>query len=178
MRRWAACVPVLLLAFVASGCGSSPQQEKGSLPGTWRVDVERFSFPERQQLAHQEEAVLVVQNVDSKAIPNLAVTLSGFSYREDQGGQADPNRPAWIVDLPPAGAVSVYNDTYTFGELAPNRTATLRWKVTPVRAGTYRIAYRIAAGLSDKSKAVLDNGSPAASAQQSVILATPAQPKI
>lgn len=163
------CMVVLPTVLATSGCNHVPTQGKDSPSGTWQVDVPRFSFPVNQRLAHAEEAVLIVRNLDSRPIPSLAITLSGFSYRNDQAGLADPARPAWIVDSPPAGSVSVYDDTYTFGRIGPGQSARLVWKVTPVRTGTYKISYSVAAGLSNRSKAVLPDGSQPTGSQESVI---------
>lgn len=175
IRVWAVVLSAILtaVASAAAGCGSQSRLDQGEPAGTWRVEVARFSFPTHQRLARKTEAVLVVKNADSRPIPNLAVTLTGFSYRDPDPRLADPNRPAWVVDSAPAGSETAYDGTYAFGEIGAGQTATLRWKVTPVRAGTYTVKYRVAAGLSGKAKAVLPNGSAPAGSQKSVIVAAP-----
>ena len=92
----------------------------------------------------------------------------GFSYRTTQPGVADPSRPRFIVNriptrtprvydqgrLDPLERSSSYVDTYPLGSLAPDEQVTFRWNVTAVKAGPFRICYRVNAGLDGKAKAV------------------------
>ena len=92
----------------------------------------------------------------------------GFGYRSTYPGLADPVRPKFVVNtiptrtprnydhgrLDPLERSSSYVDTFTLGSLDPGRTATFRWNVTAVKAGSYRICYRVNAGLDGKAKAV------------------------
>jgi hypothetical protein len=92
----------------------------------------------------------------------------GFAYRTTTPGVADPARPRFVVNtvptrtprqydrgrLDPLERSSSYVDTYPLGPLAAGRTATFRWNVTAVKAGPFRICFRVNAGLDGKAKAV------------------------
>jgi hypothetical protein len=102
-----------------------------------------------------------------------------FSVRLSDRRLASANRPVWLPDpdfpklleggvtpanaasAPSAGAVAAQTDTYTFGPLAPGRSRTIDWRVTPVRTGVYNVHYSLAAGLAGKAKAVTASGDPA-----------------
>lgn len=141
--------------MLAAGCGGGERQDADEPQGTWTVAIENASFPPRQRLAEDTELRLAVRNTDDEAIPNLAVTIDSFEGKTTQPGVADPTRPIWILDHPPAGSAIAYRDTYTFGKLEPGRARQLIWKVTAVHTGTYTIKYKIAAGLDNKARAVL-----------------------
>jgi hypothetical protein len=177
----AACV--LLLA----GCGGSTtvkgdRQDTDENAGNYPVAVEEAEFPLRQQLAESTTMRLVVRNAGNEQIPNIAVTVQCPRSKGGQNGsfdrqiagqaQADKNRPNFVVDtipgserpasrqqLDPLERSSAYVNTYTLGPLGANRTATFEWKVTAVRAGDFRLCYRVAAGLDGKAKAVPADGS-------------------
>jgi hypothetical protein len=173
-------------AALASGCGgttaSGDRQDKGEPQGNFPVAVEDASFPLKQDLAQSSTMTLVVRNAGNQAIPNIAVTVqceddkngqNGSFDRQIAGqGQADKNRPTFVVDripgpgrpasrqkLDPLERSSAYVNTYPLGPLAPNRKATFTWNVTAVRAGDFRLCYRVAAGLTGKAKAVAASGS-------------------
>lgn len=146
-------------AVVVAGCGGeSARQDADEPKGTWTVAVTDAEFPRSQRLAEQETLRISVRNTADRAIPNLAVTVDSFSRRSEQAGLADPNRPVWIVDDGPRGGGTAYTNTWALGRVAPGQTKTFEWKVTPVEAGTHRVAYRVAAGLDGKAKARLDGG--------------------
>ena len=50
--------------------------------------------------------------------------------------------------------MTAYSNTWALGALQPGQTATFDWGVTAVKAGTYVVQYRVAAGLNGKAKAV------------------------
>jgi hypothetical protein len=91
-----------------------------------------------------------------------------FGYRTSYPGVADPVRPQFVVNtipsrtprnydqgrLDPQERSSSFVDTFTLGSLEPGRTATFKWNVTAVKSGSYRICYRVNAGLDGKAKAV------------------------
>jgi hypothetical protein len=142
-----------------AGCGGSDKQDANEPSGTYKLDVISASFPGRQRLAEPVQLKLEVKNVDSRTIPNLAVTVDGFDQSHDDPTLASPRRPIWIVNSPPADSVSAFTDTWTVGPVAPGRTKVLRWDVTAVKAGTYSVRYKVAAGPQGKAKAVLPDGS-------------------
>ena len=146
------------LALVAAGCGGQ-RQDANEPSGTYKVSIVRQSFPSKQTLAKREFMTISVRNEDSRALPNVAVTVDSFSHASDQQGLADPNRPVWIVDGPPRGTQVAYTNTWALDRtLAPGQSATFRWRVMPVVSGTHSIKFRVAAGLDGKAKAQLASG--------------------
>ncbi|HEX8744287.1 MAG TPA: hypothetical protein VF712_14240 [Thermoleophilaceae bacterium] len=98
----------------------------------------------------------------------------GFNYRTTFPGVADPSRPQFVVNtvptrtprnydrgrLDPLERSSAYVSTFPLGKLGPDRTATFVWDVTAVKAGPYKICWKVNAGLDGKAKAVPYQGSP------------------
>jgi hypothetical protein len=166
---------LLALAAVAIvGCGSGERQDADEPEGNFKVDVVNASFPQKQKLAKTSELVITVRNAGGRAIPNIAVTVHGFDFREKDQTLADPTRPRFVIngrkenigglpeskDAAPAGCETAYVDTWACGELAPGREHTFRWSVTAVKAGHYELEYEVSAGLNGKAKAVDASGSP------------------
>jgi hypothetical protein len=153
-----------LLTLVVAGCGGGERQDKNEPSGTFDVDVVNGSFPATQHVARQSRMRLRVRNAGNKTIPNVAVTVKGFTHRDTQQGLADANRPVWIVDRGPQGGDTAYVGTWALGSLRPGRARTFEWRVTPIKAGHYDVRYEIAAGLDGKAKArTKDGGRPAGS---------------
>ena len=152
---------VLLLALVPvlAACGGGARQDEDEPSGTWKVDVPTASFPGKQRLAEQSQLRITVENLDSRAIPDLAVTVDGFGRREEGRQLADPERPVWAIDTPPLDSASAYTNTWTLGKVPPRQSRTMVWTVTAVRAGTYTVHWQVAAGLNGKAKAQLPDGS-------------------
>jgi hypothetical protein len=179
------CAP--LLAVLASGCGGGntvkgERQDKDEKAGDYPVAVEEADFPLDQELAKTSTMRVVVRNAGNERVPNINVTVQCKDSKGGQNGsfdrqiagqqQADKNRPNFVVDQIPGSArpasrqeldplerSSAYVNTYTLGPLGANRTATFEWKVTAVRAGDFRLCYRVNAGLDGKAKAVPSSGS-------------------
>ena len=146
-------------ALFLAGCGGGAERQDEDEPsGDFSVDVVDASFPTKQRLAEQVDLRVRVRNADSKTIPNLAVTVDGFSRRSEQPGLADPSRPVWIIDEPPRGGVTAYTNTWALGRVPAGETKEFVWKVTPVKSGRFEVKYRVAAGLDGKAKAVLAGG--------------------
>jgi hypothetical protein len=148
---------VAVVPFTIAACGGERQdahEPKGQFP----VQIVSTSFPVRQHLAHPETFAVTVRNSGEKRIPDIAVTLAGFTARSGEPGLSDPSRPLWVVDTSPRGGVTAYDDTWALGALAPGATRSFRWKVTPIVAGTHRLSYRVAAGLAGKATAILAGG--------------------
>jgi hypothetical protein len=178
---------VPLLAVLASGCGGGntvkgERQDNDEKAGNYPVAVEEAEFPLRQELAETSVMRVVVRNAGDQRIPNIGVTVQCKNEEGGQNGsfdrqiagqaQADKNRPNFVVDQIPGSArpasrqqldplerSNAYVNTYTLGPLGANRTATFEWKVTAVRAGDFRLCYRVNAGLDGKAKAVPASGS-------------------
>ena len=150
---------MVLSALLAVGCGGGGERQDEDEPtGEWTVDVVEADFPEQQRLAEQAELRLRVRNADSSPIPNVAVTVNGFSARSEQPGLADPDRPVWVIDDGPRGGVTAYTNTWSLGRVSAGQEKEFVWKVTPVKAGNYEVRYRVSAGLDGKAKAVLAGG--------------------
>jgi hypothetical protein len=159
MRGLRGSAPFFAFAALAiAGCGGGERQDEDEPSGNFSVDVVSAQFPEQQRLAEQVALRLRVRNADSKTIPNLAVTVEGFSRRSEQPGLADPSRPVWIIDEAPRGGVTAYTNTWALGKVKAGETKEFVWQVTPVKAGRYEVKYRVAAGLDGKAKAVLAGG--------------------
>jgi hypothetical protein len=146
-------------ALLASGCGGGGERQDADEPsGEWTVDVVEAAFPEQQRLAEQVSLRLRVKNADSEPMPNVAVTVNGFSARSEQPGLADPDRPVWVIDDGPRGGVTAYTNTWSLGSVPAGQEKEFVWKVTPVKAGSFKVRYRVSAGLDGKAKAVLAGG--------------------
>ena len=135
-----------------AACGGGTKQNAGDPGGTFKVDVPRASFPGNQRLGQESTLSITVVNKDSREIPRIAVTVDGFSQRREDPTLADPNRPVWIINDAPLNADSALDNTWWLGPVSPSQSRTFQWKVTAVRAGTYSVRYRVAAGLYGKAK--------------------------
>ena len=145
-------------ALVLAGCGGTERRDAGAPDATYTVAVQRASFPARQRLAKRTALVLAVRNTGERAIPNVVVTVRGFTDRSGGARDADRERDLWIVDRAPAAAGTALKDTWTAGRLEPGRTATLRWELTPVVAGRHAVHYEIAPGIAGPGRAKLAGG--------------------
>src|SRR3954466_13802602 len=152
-------IPVVVAALVVAGCGSSgPRQDANEQSGNYRIQVVEAKFPDRQALAKRSTMTITVKNVDSKTIPNVAVTVKSFDQTKNDPSLADPRRPQFIVNRGPAGGDTAYVGTSALGPLKPGQTKTFKWDVTAVVAGKYSLKYAVAAGLNGKAKAILAGG--------------------
>jgi|SRR5688572_13521248 len=146
-------------ALLASGCGGGGERQDEDEPeGDYRVELLDASFPEKQRLAEQVALRVRVRNADSKEMPNVAVTVDGFTQRSEQPGLADPNRPVWVIDDGPRGGVTAYTNTWSLGRVPAGETKEFVWRVTPVKAGNYEVKYRVSAGLDGRARAVSAGG--------------------
>jgi len=172
--------PANLRAFAAAaattlalaGCGGGERQDADAAEGTYTVDVVRAEFPARQRLAQAVAFVMTVRNAGEKTIPNLAVTLRGFTARQAGNDEADPGRPLWVIDDQPPVTASA--DTWTAGALEAGEETTLRWRVTSVVAGTHALRYSIAPSLQGDASLELAGGGAARGALTVRINAKPA----
>jgi hypothetical protein len=175
-RRGAAAGLACLAGLAVGACGGDARRDRNERAGSFKVAVVEAKFPQRQKLAKGSRLVIVVKNLDSKPIPDVAVTLRGLEERIDTPGVADPRRPVFVVDgvpkrlggIPetqeaaPGGAQTAYVDTWTLGRLRPGEKKAFRWSVTAVKAGPYHLRYSVAASLDGKARAVDPSGSPPA----------------
>ena len=152
---------MLLAGAVAlpAGCGGSSARQDASEPsGDYPVEITKVKFPRKQGLGETSRLVISVRNSGEEKIPNIAMTVNGFYYRIEQPQVADPERPVWIINLPPANGQTAMVNTWALGSLDPGDTASFVWNVTSVRAGNHQLEYRAAAGLNGKARAVTDSG--------------------
>jgi hypothetical protein len=166
------------LTFAAAGCGGGERRDAGAASGDYNVDIVRAQFPARQHLAEKPAFVLTVRNTGDRTIPNLAVTLHGFTTREAGSENADPRAPVWLIDEEPPGTVTAVEDTWASGSLAPGRDVTLRWHVTPVLAGRHVVDYSIAADLDGSSDIRVGGGNRATGKVTVRVDAKPAQARV
>jgi hypothetical protein len=162
LRGWSVAAACLLLA--AAGCGGGERQDENEREGNFPVEVVEAKFPESQKLAKSRET-----------IPNIAMTVNGFDRRKKDPDLADPSRPVFALngvqveiagfpeakDASPRGCDTAYVNTWACGPLKPDEEKTFRWSVTAVQAGDFKVAWRVAAGLDGKAKAVAPGGGPA-----------------
>ena len=174
VRAWRIYVVALCLVGLA-GCGGGERQDKNEASGNFPVEVVKASFPDKQKLAKSSDLVVTVRNAGRETIPDIGLTIHGFDERSKQPDLADPQRPVFAIngvqvkiagfpeskDAAPRGCDTAYVNTWACGPLKPNQAKTFRWTVTAVKAGDYRIAWRVNAGLDGKAKAVAQGGGPA-----------------
>ena len=158
VTRRALVIPVVAGLLVAGCGGGGPRQDADEPSGNYKVQVVEAKFPQKQALAKRSLMRITVKNVDSKTIPNVAVTVKSFDQTKNDPTLADPRRPQFIVNKGPAGGDTAYVGTSALGPLKPGETKTFLWDVTAVMAGKYNLKYAVAAGLDGKARAVLAGG--------------------
>jgi hypothetical protein len=179
----------LSCAGAVIGCGGGARQDANEPDANFPVEVVSATFPAKQQLAQTSRLVITVENTGKEAVPNLAVTVKGLDYRATQPGLSNPERPRFAIngvpreiggfpeakDSTPPGCETAYVNTWACGPLKPGKERTFRWTVTPVKAGSYDVKWRVAAGLNGKAKAVSSGGggAPTGSFSGSVSAAIP-----
>jgi len=166
------------LLLAAGGCGGGERRDAGAAAGPFSVDIVRAQFPARQHLADKPELVMTVRNAGEETIPDLAVTVHGFSARTGDSAQADARELVWLIDDEPSGAVTAIEDTWTAGALAPGASTTLRWHVTPVRAGTHELTYAVAGDVAGPGATSLARGGPARGSLIVRVAGAPAQARV
>jgi hypothetical protein len=164
LRRWSSpTAAALATALLASGCGGAPRQDANEPKGSYQLEVAGAKFPASQSIAQSSTMSIRVRNADTKAAPNVAVTVetdparpgegtAAFGQRSSDTSLADPERPVWIVDDGPAGGDSAATNTWALGRLKAGQTKEFRWKVTAVEPGSYTIRYRISPGLNGRAR--------------------------
>jgi hypothetical protein len=167
----------LVCLIAVAGCGGAQRQDENEPEGDFAVEVVDASFPKEQKLAQSSNLVITVRNAGDEDIPDVAITVTGLNFRATQPGLADPERPQFVVngvpreiggfpeakDATPLGCDTAYVNTWACGRLKPGKERTFQWKVTAVKAGPYKVSWRVAAGLNGKAKAVAAGGGPSPS---------------
>jgi hypothetical protein len=161
-------------ALFAAGCGGGNEQTHGEVAHTYKIEVLDITFKPEQAVGKPAKMRIEVRNVDTKTIPNIAVTIDSFYYTEKYPELAANQRPVWVVEQgpgkppeapvqsqavsPPGGGQTAYVNTWALGPLAPNHNQVFEWKVIPVKSGIHRGRIEISAGLAGQAKATLPNG--------------------
>jgi hypothetical protein len=157
-----------------AGCGGE-RQDENEPSGDFPVEVVEAKFPDKQKLAKSSDLVVTVRNAGQDTIPNIALTVDGLDERKKDPDLADPSRPVFALngvqveiagfpeakDASPRGCDTAFVNTWACGPLKPDEERTFTWTVTAVRAGDYKINWKVAAGLDGKAKAVTPGGGPA-----------------
>lgn len=155
---------VAALALTGAACGGGSERQDADEPsGEYRLEVVDAQFKRNQKIAERTTLKLQLRNADTKAVPNVSVTIQtepeqpggapgSFAQSRDDEGLADPSRPVWIVDRGPVGGETAYTNTWTLGRLNAGQLKTFEWRVTAVKAGDYQVGYTISPGLDGKAK--------------------------
>jgi hypothetical protein len=175
-----------LAVLLATGCGGARQDAKEPA-GTFPLRVSAASFPARQRLSQEAVMKVTVENTGTKAVPNVAVSVfntgkagdrtraAAFADTSKQPGLASTSRPIWIVDKGPYGGDTAYANTWALGALAPHRSRTFSWHVSPTRAGSFGVTYEVAAGLNGRARATAPGGGVPRGSFRVAVSGTPAQ---
>lgn len=187
------------MAMLLVACGGGGEDQFSNEPaGDYPVEIVAAKFPARQRLDQTVQLKLGVRNKGKKAIPALAVTITvegkegvgsaqPFAIRDPQPGLSIPYRPVWLLDegypkvagtSGPGGATTSNQKTFDFGELKPGDARIAIWKLSAVQAGSYKLRYRLNAGLSGEANAVSTSGGPAIGTFAVQITAEPEQTRI
>jgi hypothetical protein len=175
------------VALALAGCGGADEPAEQSM--TYSVAIPVRSFPARQRLAQRVQLRIDVRNESSRAIPNVALTISSgsgsdgpaveaFGSALEGEGLASRSRPVWVVDEGPASGETAYANTWALGAIAPHRTRSFTWSVVPVRAGRYTLRYLLTGSTTGRSPLQLADGGPARGAFAVHVSGKPAQVRV
>lgn len=164
----------MLLGLLLAGCGGSERQDEGAPSGTWEVTVLDWKFAETQPLGEPQDFVLKVRNDDTRAIPQLIVTIGGMRTIVYQPGAATDIRPIWLLKEPDYANVTPYNaklsSSFNLGKLEPGETATYTVNLTPLRRGKHTVSYRLSPALFGENKVVNASDGSLATAEREVVI--------
>jgi hypothetical protein len=151
---------------LGAGCGGA-RQDAGEARATYPVAVPLAAFPAHQRLAQRSELRIAVRNAGARTIPNVAATIEAagrgttveaFAGPADQPNVQSSSRPAWVIEDGPVNGDTAGANTWALGPLRPGATKTFVWKVAAVKAGRYRITYRLSGSLTGRSRLRLGSG--------------------
>jgi hypothetical protein len=164
----------LIATLIVSGCGGGARQDAGEHARSYQLQLSGVSFQRHQSISKPAALRISVHNPDTRAVPNVAVTIDSFDYTEKYPELAADKRPIWVIEQgpgavaeppvqseavsPPGGGQTAYVNTWALGPLAAGATRTFEWKVVPVKAGAHEVHYEIAAGLAGRAKAAPPSG--------------------
>jgi hypothetical protein len=165
-------IAVIAAAVVVAGCGGGARQDKNEKAGNFQLEIVDASFPAKQKLAKRSDLVIEVRNTGSATAPDVGMTVNGLTTRRVNPDLADPNRPTFVIngrpvniggvpdskEAVPAGCDTAYVNTWACGPLKAGASRKFKFSVTAVRAGAYKVTYKVSAGLTGKAKAVAAAG--------------------
>ncbi len=174
-------------ALALAGCGGSgaPAPEQAA---TYPVAV-AARFPAHQRLAERVRLKIAVRNAGTRTIPNVVATIEtgtgpdgtavqAFGARLDEKGLASHSRPVWVVDAGPHSGDTAYANTWALGSIRPHATRVFTWHVVPVRAGAYKLRYRLAGSTTGRSQLRLRDGGAAAGTLKVHVSGKPAEVQV
>jgi hypothetical protein len=161
-------------ALAMAGCGGGTEQSHGEVKRSYDMRIAAATFPAKQSMARPTEMKVRVSNESARTVPNVAISVDSFSYVEKYAELAANKRPVWVVEegpgtpaklpvqsqavSPPGGGQTNYVNTWALGPLKAGASRTFTWKVVPVKAGSYTLHLKVAAGLAGNARAVLRGG--------------------
>jgi hypothetical protein len=168
------------LALSLAACGES-SSDANEAAGNYPVKIVTAEFPAKQRLGETTLLRIGVRNTGHKTLPALTVTISvggkegrdsslPFGYRDPEPGLAQPDRPIWALaaryprangSTERAGAETASPKTFDFGPLKPGATTEAVWKLSAVKAGSYKLFFEVGAGLGGTEKAQTGGGAEA-----------------
>jgi hypothetical protein len=186
IRGTTAAAAAVALALAGCGGADEPAAEHSM---TYSVAIPVRSFPARQRLAQHVQLRIDVRNEGSRAIPNVAATIStgsgpngaaveAFGSELAGKGLASHSRPVWIVDDGPVSGDTAYANTWALGAIKPHQTRSFTWSVVPVRAGRYTLRYLLTGSTTGHSPLQLADGGAARGSFTVEVSGKPAQVRV
>jgi len=171
---------VAALALVAVGCGNDDSSSSTDDERAYRASIVREEFPSRQRLGETTQMRLDIRNDGERTIPAVVVSVSlggeagagssiPFGVRSGEPGLAQPDRPVWVLSEhypkvgksdDPGGTEGATPKAFNFGPLKPGRTVRGVWQLSAVRPGNFELVYKVDAGVSDRTRAETEDGTP------------------
>lgn len=169
---------VVAVAVLLAACGDEESSDANERGGGYQLEVVDTSFPAEQRLGQTSLLRMAVKNTGEQTVPMLTVTIGvggkrgadssiPFAIHDPQAGLAQADRPVWVLaeryprfagSARPAGSSTSNERTFAFGELKPGATARVVWKLSAVRAGDWKLLYRVGAGLGTQVHAETASG--------------------
>lgn len=143
---------------VLAGCGGGARQDADEPSATYDVQVLTSSFPRKQRISEPATLRISVRNTGKRAVPDLAVSLTGLMRSDEETDVADPWRPVWVIQRQPLEGQTAYDFTWAVGPLPPGASKTLTWRLSPALAGTHTLKWAVAAGLNGRAVARTSGG--------------------
>jgi len=167
------------VAALLAACGGESSSDSNERAGTYQLEVTEANFPNEQRLGQTTLLRLAVKNAGDETVPALTVTIGvggeagegsslPFGVHDASAGLAQADRPVWVLaeryprfagSSKPAGASTSNKKTFAFGPLKPGASATAIWKLSAVKAGDWKLNYRVGAGLGTQVHAETPSGS-------------------